>query len=133
MQNKPDEGLVSEINIVPFVDVVLVILIIFLVISPTFIKPGFNINLPKADTAKKTENVKVILSIDIEGLFYINQKPVKEVELSEKLKKMAEKDKDIKAIIAADKDVAHGNVIALIDLVRKAGVKKFAVSIEPGK
>lgn len=133
MHNKSDGGLVSEINIVPFVDVILVVLIIFLVISPTFVKPGFEINLPKAETAKKPENVKVILSIDIEGLFYINQKPVKKAELNKKLKEMVKKDESVKAVIAADKDVAHGNVIGLIDLVRKAGVKKFAVSIEPGK
>ncbi len=133
MKTKSDESIVSEINIVPFVDVILVVLIIFLVISPTFIKPGFKINLPRAETAKTLENVKVILSIDIEGIFYINQKPVKEKELNERLKEMVEKNRDMKAVIAADKDVAHGNVIALIDLVRKAGVKKFAVSIEPGK
>ena len=133
MQVKSNDGVVSEINIVPFVDVVLVILIIFLVISPTFIKPGFDINLPQAKTAKKPENVKVILSIDIEGSFYFNQKPIEEKALNERLKTMLEKDKDMKAVIAADKDVAHGNVIALIDLVRKAGVQKFAVSVEPGK
>lgn len=133
MQVRPNEDIVSDINIVPFVDVVLVILIIFLVISPTFIKPGFDINLPQARTAKKPENVKVVLSIDIEGIFYINQKPVEEKELNERLKKMAKTNKDMKAVIAADKDVAHGNVIALIDLVRKAGVKKFAVSVEHGK
>ena len=133
MQVKSNDGFVSEINIVPFVDVVLVILIIFLVISPTFIKPGFDIHLPKAQTAKRPENVKVILSIDIEGLFYINQKPVGGKELNEKLKKMVEKNKDMKAVIAADKDVAHGNVISLIDLVRKAGIRKFAVSVEHGK
>lgn len=133
MQVKSNENIVSEINIVPFVDVVLVILIIFLVISPTFIKPGFDINLPKAKTAKTPENVKVMLSIDIEGLFYFNQKPVEEEELNKRLKKLVDKDKDIKAVIAADKDVAHGNVIFLIDLVRKAGVKKFAVSVEQGK
>ena len=133
IQAEGNDSVVSEINIVPFVDVVLVILIIFLVISPTFIKPGFDVNLPVAETAKKPENVKVILSIDIEGLFYINQKPVKRTELSERLKKMAEKDKDMKAVIAADKDVAHGNVMALIDLARKAGLNKFAVSVESGK
>ena len=133
MQVKSNDGVMSEINIVPFVDVVLVILIIFLVISPTFIKPGFDINLPQAKTAKKPENVKVILSIDIEGSFYFNQKPIEEKALNERLKTMLEKDKDMKAVIAADKDVAHGNVIALIDLVRKAGVQKFAVSVEPGK
>ena len=133
MKNQSDENIISEINIVPFVDVVLVILIIFLVISPTFIKPGFDINLPQAKTAKKPENVKVILSIDIEGLFYINQKPMEEKELDKQLKEMVKKDRDMKVVIAADKDVAHGNVIALIDRVRKTGIRKFAVSVEPSK
>ena len=58
IQAEENGGVVSEINVVPFVDVVLVILIIFLVISPVFIKPGFNINLPAAETAKKTRKCK---------------------------------------------------------------------------
>ena len=91
MQIQSNENIVSEINVVPFVDVVLVILIIFLVISPTFIKPGFDINLPQAKTAIKPENVKVILSIDIEGIFYINQKPVEEKELYQQLTEMSKK------------------------------------------
>ena len=131
--SEKNNDLISEINIVPFVDVILVVLIIFLIISPTFIKPGFDIQLPKAATAKKLENVKVILSIDIEGGYYINKKPVEEAELSERLKQMAEKNKDMKAVIAADRNVAHGNVISLIDLIRKAGVTKFAVSIESSR
>lgn len=132
MQVRPDENstIVSEINIVPFVDVVLVILIIFLIISPTFIHPGFDINLPKAETAGKPENVKAFLSIDIEGGYYFNRKSVKEKELTQKLKKLLRKNKNLKVVIAADRNVAHGNVITLIDLVRKTGVRKFAVSVE---
>ena len=128
-----DGEVISEINVVPFVDVILVVLIIFLIVSPTFIKPGFDIQLPKAETAEKPKNVKALLSIDIEGSYYINKKPVEGEELAAELKKMTAQNKNMKAVIAADKNVAHGNVIALIDLVRKAGVTKFAVSIEPGQ
>lgn len=127
------DEVISEINVVPFVDVILVVLIIFLIISPTFIKPGIDIQLPRAATAKKPENVKVMLSVDIEGGYYFNKKLMEEGDLTEELKKMAAKDKDIRVLVAADKNVAHGNVIGLIDLIRKAGLTKFAVSIEPSQ
>ena len=125
--------IMSEINIIPFVDIVLVILIIFLIISPTFITPGFKIILPKAETAEKQENIKALLTIDIDNIIYLNKKPLNKQELSQKLKELLEKNKNLKAIIAADKNVAHGNVISLIDLIRTAGVNKFAVSVESGK
>ena len=125
-----NQSVISDINIVPFVDIVLVILIIFLLISPTFIRPGFDITLPKAQTAKTPENIKMILSIDIQGKVYLNGKLGVESEISKQLKDQVKKDPNVKAVIAADKNVAHGNVIALFDLVRKAGVKNFAVSVE---
>ncbi len=127
------KALMSEINIVPFVDIVLVILIIFLIVSPTFIRPGFDIQLPQAESAKKPQNVKALLSIDIDGTVYFNRAPLSKQELSEKLKKTVQRDQNMKVVISADKNVAHGNVISLIDLIRKAGVKKFAVSVESVK
>ena len=135
MQTKSDEHntIMSEINIIPFVDIILVILIIFLIISPTFINPGFNISLPKAETAKQPKNVKALLTIDMEGKIYFNRVLLKKEELKQKLKQFIEKDKDMKVVIAADKNVAHGNVISLIDFVKKAGVNKFAVSVESSK
>ena len=123
----------SEINIVPFVDIILVVLIIFLIVAPTFINPGLDITLPKVETAKPPANVKVLLTIDIEGQLYMNRGAIKKNPLKEKLKAFVAKNKDFKVVIAADKNVAHGNVIALIDLVRKAGVRKFAVSVESEK
>lgn len=128
-----NNAVISDINIVPFVDIVLVILIIFLLIAPTFINPGFKINLPKAETAKVPENIKMILSIDIEGQIYLNGNMDTESAISKKLKSQVKKNPNLKAVIAADKNVAHGNVISLFDLVRKAGVKNFAVSVESNK
>ncbi len=125
--------MMSEINVVPFVDIILVVLIIFLIVAPTFINPGLDITLPKAETAKQPANVKILLTIDIEGLLYLNRNPIKKNPLKEKLKEFVSKNKDFKVVIAADKNVAHGNVISLIDLVRKTGVKKFAVSVESEK
>jgi len=127
------EHIVSEINIVPFVDIVLVILIIFLIVAPTFIKPDIDITLPKAETSKKSQNIKALLTVDIEGKIYFNRNSVNDVDLDQKLKQMVKKDPMAKVVIAADINVAHGNVIRLIDLVKKAGVKKFALSVESEK
>ena len=129
-QSAEHNAIVSEINIIPFVDTVLVILIIFLIISPTFINPGFSISLPRAETAKQPKNVKALLTIDVEGKIYFNRVLLKKEELKQKLKQFVEKDKNTKVVIAADKNVAHGNVISLIDFVKKAGINKFAVSVE---
>ena len=125
-----NKALMSEMNIVPFVDIVLVILIIFLIVSPTFIRPGFDIQLPRAESAQRPQNAKALLSIDIEGRVYFNRKTLSKEELSQRLSHLVTEDQNIKVVISADKNVAHGNVISLIDLVRKAGVKKFAVSVE---
>ncbi len=135
MQTRSNEhnAIVSEINIIPFVDIVLVILIIFLIVSPAFINPGFDINLPKAETAQQPENVKALLTIDIDGKIYLNRKLLKKTTLKQELEKFIKKDKNTKIVIAADKNVAHGNVISLIDFVRKAGVNRFAVSVESRK
>ena len=127
------KALMSEINIVPFVDIVLVILIIFMIVSPTFLHPSFDIQLPQAESAKKPQNVRALLSIDINGTVYFNRSPLSQQELSERLKKTVQQDQNMKVVISADKNVAHGNVIALIDLIRKAGVTKFAVSVESAK
>ena len=129
-QLEENSAIVSEINIIPFVDIVLVVLIVFLIISPTFINPGFDINLPKAETDETPKNIKALLSIDMEGEVYFNRTRFNRKKLVQKLKELVRQNIDIKVVIAADKNVAHGNVIALIDLARKAGVKKFAVSIE---
>ena len=128
-----DKALMSEINIVPFVDIILVILIIFLMVSPTFIRPGFNIQLPQAEQAKKQQNAKALLSIDIEGKVYFNGQVLAKEQLKSKLNTLVQKNQNMKVVIAADKNVAHGNVISLIDLVRKTGVKKFAVSVEASR
>ena len=133
MNRRENHSIISELNVVPFVDIVLVILIIFLIVSPTFIQPGFDINLPKAQNVKSLENVKMFLAIDIQGRIYLNGKSYSKLEVSKKIKNQLKKNSNVKAVISADKNVAHGNVIALIDLIRKAGVENFAVSVLSNK
>ena len=81
---------------------------------PTFIRPGFNIQLPQAESAQKQQNAKALLSIDIEGRVSFNRKTLSEEELSQRLNRLVQKDQSMKVVISADKNVAHGNVISLL-------------------
>lgn len=121
---------ISEINIVPFVDIILVVLIIFMVTTPLIMKPSIAVNLPKAESGDETTPSELSIVIRADGSIHLNGKPSDEAAIKEYATQAAKGKPDIQAIIAADKDVAHGNVIGIIDAVKSAGVKKFAITID---
>jgi biopolymer transport protein ExbD len=108
----------------------LVVLIIFMVTAPMFIKPTINVNLPKAVSGDKTTPSKLSLAITADGRINLNGNFVDENAVSAKAAEELSRNPEIQAIISADKDVPHGKVIALLDIVKNVGVKKFAISIE---
>ncbi len=124
-----DEPL-AEINVVPLVDVILVVLIIFMVTAPLFMKPAINVNLPKAASGEQTAPSKLSLSIDIKGQLYLNGAVSSEEEIKSKVTAELAKNPDVQAVISADQEVAHGKVVKIIDLVKGLGVKKFAISTD---
>lgn len=121
---------ISEINVVPLVDIILVVLIIFMVTAPMIMKPSINVNLPKAGSGDKTAPTQLSITLSLNGQLLLNGKVTNEEEIKNFSKKTAAEQPEIQAIIAADKDVAHGRVISVIDIVKSAGVKKFAISID---
>ena len=121
---------ISEINIVPFVDIILVVLIIFMVTAPVLLKPSINVNLPKAGTGDSTSPSELSISITAAGVVSLNGQPTDEEALNIYSKDLAGKNPDVQAIIAADKDVNHGRVVSIIDTIKSAGVKKFAITID---
>lgn len=124
-----DEPL-SEINVVPLVDVVLVVLIIFMVTAPMFMKPSINVNLPKAASGDKTQAGQLNISITADGRLNLNGTFAAEETISKKAKELSEANPEVQAVISADKDVPHGRVVSVMDTVKSAGVKKFAISID---
>lgn len=121
---------IADINIVPFVDIILVVLIIFMVTAPVLLKPSINVNLPKSGSGDNTAPSELSISITAAGQVSLNGKPTDEKALSTYSKGLAAKNPEVQAIISADKDVTHGRVIAIIDAIKSAGVKKFAITIE---
>lgn len=125
-----NEEPISEINIVPFVDIILVVLIIFMITTPFIVKPSFNINLPKAASGDDTTPSQLNLTLTSKGELLLNGKPTSEAEISSFAKTTVTNRPDTQAIISADKEVPHGSVVGIIDLIKSAGITKFAITID---
>ncbi len=134
MKNSGDhDDPISDINVIPLVDIILVVLIIFMVTAPMIMKPSINVNLPKAVSGDQSTPSQLSISIATGGVLNLNGNKAEESDIAAKAQVEVGKNPEIQAIIAADKDVPHGTVVHIIDVVKSAGVKKFAISIEKSK
>ena len=122
---------VTDINIVPLVDIVLVVLIIFMVTATYIVAPSIKVNLPDAVTAENVEPTSLGISVLTDGSLLLDGEPVSEPDLRAAVRAAKAKDKDVVCLIAGDSDAKHGAVTHVIDLVKTEGVAKFAINIEP--
>lgn len=121
---------IADINIVPFVDIILVVLIIFMVTTPFIMKPSININLPKAGSGDETTPSELSITIAADGSLSLNGKPADEQAINAYATQLSGQRPDVQAIISADREVPHGRVVSIIDAVKSGGVKKFAITID---
>ncbi|AHZ86093.1 biopolymer transporter ExbD [Bdellovibrio bacteriovorus] len=128
--NSDNNEAIADINVVPLVDIILVVLIIFMVTAPMFMKPTINVNLPKAASGDQTAPSKLNIALTADGRINLNGTFVSEEDVRAKATEEVGKNADVQAIISADKDVPHGKVVGLLDIVKGSGVKKFAISID---
>ena len=128
--NSDDHDVIADINVVPLVDIILVVLIIFMVTAPMFIRPSINVNLPKAASGDQTTPSKLNISLTADGKINLNGTFVDEKTVQAKAAEELATNPNVQAIISADKDTPHGQVIGVLDAVKSVGVKKFAISIE---
>ncbi len=119
---------IVDINITPFVDVILVVLIIFMVTTPMLVNQSIQIQLPKAVTGEDTPPTNIQLTISKEGDVYVDGKKVNEDEIENIAKEKISFNSNVQASIAADQNTTHGQVIRVIDLIKKGGIHKFAIS-----
>lgn len=124
------DELLAEINVVPLVDVILVVLIIFMVTAPMIMKPSINVNLPKAGTGDATKPSKLNIIIGKGGELSLDGQSANDQQVQAAAAEEFKRNPDTQAIISADKDVPHGRVVSVLDIVKSAGVKKFAISID---
>lgn len=131
-----DSGVISEINVTPLVDITLVLLIIMMVAAPILANnPSIKIQLPKAATGDETP--KTTLALTLARLpsggygLYANGEKTSETQLRTLLPALCGKNPELQVIIAADKGIAYGDVVHVVDLVKALGVHKFALNTDP--
>jgi len=108
-------------------------LIIFMITTPFIVKPSININLPKAASGEDTTPSQLTVTIAADGKAMLNGKPATDDDITAFSKEALAKKPDTQAIISADKDVSHGRVITVIDLIKTAGISRFAITIDKKK
>ncbi len=120
---------ISEINVTPLVDVVLVLLVIFMVAAPTLYKSSIKVKLPDASTGEKSETSTLSFIVDDKGVLFFNSEKVEWDSLAEKIKTIDASNKDQIVVVSADQDAKHGLVIRLMDSLRAAGLNRFSLSV----
>lgn len=124
-----DNQAIAEINIVPFVDIILVILIIFMVTAPFVIKTGLSLDLPSASSAKQIETSKQHISVREDGVILLNGEVTDLASMQEQLKSLFDpSEKNTHITISADENVLHGTVISVINVVKGIGFDKVAIT-----
>jgi len=123
-------GLIGSINITPFVDVVLVLLVIFMITAPMLVKDILEIKLPKTATGDGKAMQTLGIAVNRDGNLLLNGALIDDEGLRKASAEALAQNADSQAIISADVEVAYGKVVHVIDLLKSSGLNRFAVQIE---
>ncbi len=126
-----EESVLSEINITPLVDVMLVLLIIFMITAP-MLHQGIEVALPKSEAQVLPTRIEdpLVLSINRDGLVYVRDKPVHPTKLVEVLTPMLRGRADQIVFLKGDRDVAYGRVVEVLDTLRRGGIVQVGMVTE---
>jgi biopolymer transport protein TolR len=126
-----DRGTMSQINVTPLVDVMLVLLVIFMVTAP-MMQQGVQVNLPKAETkALSTPQESVVVSVERSGRVFINSNEIPSDDLKNKLAEMFASRSKKEVFLKADKDVPYGEVVKTMAEIKGAGIERLGMVTEP--
>lgn len=128
IRNPKQRTVLSEINIIPLVDVMLVLLIIFMVTAP-LLQQGIDVNLPKAKGKDMPPEERITIVIKKGGALYMNDKPVSLNEMVKKLSSISRLNPNV--FLKADRDVPYGLVVEVMGEIKEAGIEKLGMITEP--
>jgi biopolymer transport protein ExbD len=125
-------GMIVDINVTPLVDITLVLLIIFMVTASLIVSPSIKVDLPKAASGSDQAKTTLAVTLAKDRSLYLNGEHSSDAAIVKFIGDTLPGNPDLQAVIAADTVVPHGDVVHLIDLVKRAGVHRFAINVEPG-
>jgi biopolymer transport protein TolR len=120
----------AEINVIPLVDVVLVLLLIFMLTAPMMYR-GIDVNLPKTASKPTAIEERLVLTLTKDKTLYLNERPLPLAMLEPRLRGLLRDRADKTVFIKADKELAYGHVVETMDRIRRAGVDRVGMVTEP--
>ena len=120
----------SDINVVPFVDVMLVLLVIFMITAP-ILQSGIEVNVPQTKTVKEISESRVVVSIDRAQRIYVGEDAVNVRQLGEKVHSQMRNPQGESVYLRCDKTVPFGAFALVIDTLRQSGIQNISVVTEP--
>lgn len=127
--------LMAEINVVPYIDVMLVLLIIFMITAP-LLKQGVEVQLPQANakTVDSKDQENLVVTVDKKGNYYLDDKAIEPQALAKKVKAMLALRPSMPVLVRGDRDAAYGTVVEAMVLLQSAGAPSVGLLTEtPGK
>jgi biopolymer transport protein TolR len=129
--NRGNRRLMSEINVTPFVDVMLVLLIIFMVTAPMMMQ-GVDVNLPRTVTQPiPTEEERLVITITAKQELYLNEYKISMDSLERKLESIFQNRTDKAVFLRADQTIPYGFVMEVMAAIRRSGIKRIGMVTEP--
>jgi biopolymer transport protein TolR len=128
-----DRKLMSEINVTPLVDVMLVLLIIFMVAAPMMMQ-GMDVQLPQTQSkAIPSQDERLVITLNKKQEIYINEYRVSRRELQEKLKILYQNKREGEIFLRADRSLPYGFVVQIMSDIKNSGIEKLGMVTEPGE
>lgn len=124
------QGMISQINVTPLVDVCLVLLIILMVSSTYIVAQSLKVQLPKSHATDGTAEKPATVTLLKTGGMRWNDKDATENDVQKGMRDAVSADPDTSLVVSADKDVIHGRVVHILDLAKLAGITKFAINVQ---
>jgi biopolymer transport protein TolR len=120
----------SEINMVPFIDVVLVLLIIFMITAP-ILQSGIEVDVPKTNTVKELTEVRMVVTIDRAQRVYLNDQPVNIHDIGSQISSKSNDITKQTVYVRCDESVPFGSWATVVDALRQAGIQNVSVVTQP--
>jgi biopolymer transport protein ExbD/biopolymer transport protein TolR len=130
LESAPERRALAEINVTPFVDVVLVLLIIFMLTAP-ILQSGIEVSVPKTKTVNQITEERLVITIDRQQRVYLGNDPININEIGSKLRQRIRDPHNQSIFVRADEEVPFGAFATVMDAVKQAGISNVSIVTQP--